>query len=70
MAVAHAQPCGGIDLRPLGSRLPLTTSSSLLKSQGPQLMRLLLRAGERLPEHHVRREISLLVSAALRAPAP
>ena len=59
MALKHAQAFEAIDLHPLGDRLAGALSSSLIKSQQLQLMRVVLRAGERLPEHHVRGEITL-----------
>jgi quercetin dioxygenase-like cupin family protein len=59
MALTHAQPFDSIDLLPLGPRLPLTPGSSPLKSQGLQRMGVVLRASERLPEHHVRGELAL-----------
>jgi quercetin dioxygenase-like cupin family protein len=59
MALTHAQPFDSIDLLPLGPRLPLAPGSSPLKSQGLQLMGVVLRASERRPEHHVRGELTL-----------
>ena len=59
MALPHAQPFDRIDLHPLGDGLAQTPSTSLIKSHSLQLMRVVLRAGERLPEHHVRGEITL-----------
>ena len=59
MALPHAQPFDRIDLHPLGDGLAQTPSTSLIKSHSLQLMRVVLRAGERLPQHHVRGEITL-----------
>lgn len=59
MALKHAQAFEAIDLHPLGDQLAGALSSSLIKSHRLQLMRVVLRAGERLPEHHVRGEITL-----------
>ena len=60
MALKHAQTFEAIDLHPLADRLAGgVRSSSLIKSNQLQLMRVVLRAGERLPEHHVRGEITL-----------
>lgn len=53
MALHHAQPLDIIDIRPLGSALGGATTSSLLKSPSLQLMRLVLPAGEGLPQHAV-----------------
>jgi quercetin dioxygenase-like cupin family protein len=59
MALKHAQTFEAIDLHPLADRLADARSSSLIKSNQLQLMRVVLRAGERLPEHRVRGEITL-----------
>jgi quercetin dioxygenase-like cupin family protein len=59
MALTHARPFEAIDLQPLAEQLPATVSSSLIKSQDLQLMRVVLRAGASLPEHQVRGEITL-----------
>jgi quercetin dioxygenase-like cupin family protein len=53
MALPHAQPLDTIDVRPLGPALREAVTSSLLKTPTLQLMRLVLKAGDGLPEHHV-----------------
>lgn len=53
MALQHAQPLDVIDVRPLGAGLRDAVTSSLLKTQALQLMRLVLPAGQGLPEHSV-----------------
>ena len=53
MALMHAQPLDVIDVRPLGPRLRNSTTSSLLKAESIQLMRVVLQAGEGIPEHSV-----------------
>ncbi len=53
MALHHAQPLDIIDVRPLGPALRDAVTTSLLKTQALQLMRLVLPAGEGLPEHSV-----------------
>ena len=53
MALAHAQPLDVIDLRPLGPALRDGVTTSLLKTPTLQLMRLVLPAGQGLPEHSV-----------------
>lgn len=57
MALKHAQPLDVIDVSPLGSNLHASVTSSLLKSGTLQLMRVVLRAGHGLPEHHVAGEM-------------
>ncbi len=59
MALKHAQAFEAIDLHPLGEKLAGSPSTSLIKSHQLQLMRVVLRRGESLPEHHVRGEITL-----------
>ena len=53
MALAHAQPLDVIDVRPLGPALRAAVTTSLLKTPSLQLMRLVLAAGQGLPEHSV-----------------
>lgn len=59
MALDHAHPLDPIDVRPLGSAWADARSASLLKTQRLQLMRVVLRRGEALPEHHVPGEITI-----------
>lgn len=59
MALKHAQAFETIDVHPLGEQLAQSISTSLIKSRMLQLMRVVLRAGEQLNEHHVRGEITL-----------
>ena len=60
MALPHAQALDIIDLRPLGPGLPGAVTSSLLKTPSLQLMRLVLPAGQGLPEHSVPGAITVL----------
>lgn len=53
MALPHAQPLDVIDVRPLGPALRDAVTTSLLKTPTLQLMRLVLPAGQSLPEHSV-----------------
>lgn len=53
MALPHAHPLDVIDLRPLGPALATAVTASLLKTPTLQLMRVVLRAGQGLPEHSV-----------------
>jgi quercetin dioxygenase-like cupin family protein len=59
MALPHAQPFESIDLSPLGEQMREAVTSSLIKARSLQLMRIVMRAGEQLPMHHVRGEITL-----------
>ena len=60
MALTHAQALDIIDVRPLGSELRHTVTSSLIKTPTLQLMRVVLQAGLGLPEHSVAGAISVL----------
>jgi quercetin dioxygenase-like cupin family protein len=60
MALPHAQPLDVIDLQPLGTALRESVTTSLLKEPPIQLIRLVLRAGEGMPQHHVDSAITLL----------
>lgn len=53
MALPHALPLDVIDVRPLGPGLAAAVTTSLLKTPALQLMRLVLPAGQGLPEHSV-----------------
>ncbi len=53
MALPHALPLDIIDVRPLGAGLRTAVSTSLMKTDTLQLMRLVLPAGQGMPEHGV-----------------
>ncbi len=59
MALVHAQPLDVISIRPLAGRLPEVKTHSLLKTDKLQLMRVVLAAGQTMPEHHVSGEITI-----------
>ncbi len=59
MALPHARPLDVVDVRPLGAALDGQVSRSLLRSSSLQLMRVVLRRGESLPEHRVPGEITV-----------
>ncbi len=59
MALAHAQPLDVINVRPLAEQLHQTKSHSLLKTEKLQLMRVVLAAGQSMPEHHVAGEVTV-----------
>ena len=59
MALKHAQPLEVIDLHATNEANGTAVSSSLLKTPHLQLMRVLLAAGQALPEHHVPGEITV-----------
>ncbi len=53
MALPHAHPLDIVDIRPLGAAVHSAVSTSLLKTDSLQLMRLVLPAGQGMPEHEV-----------------
>ena len=53
MALPHADLLDVISLAPLGEALKESVSTSLIKTQRVQLLHLVLRAHEDLPQHHV-----------------
>jgi quercetin dioxygenase-like cupin family protein len=59
MAIAHARPGHIIDVRPLGASLGDQRSCALFKSRQLEVMRLVLRAGKRMPPHRVPGEITI-----------
>lgn len=59
MALPHARPLDVIDLEPLAPGPATTVTTSLLKADGLQLMRLVLGAGQVVPEHRVQGPITL-----------
>jgi quercetin dioxygenase-like cupin family protein len=48
-----------IDLRPLGEKLKDAPSAALLKTDSVEVMRLVIKAGKPLPEHHVAGEVTI-----------
>lgn len=59
MALVHAQPLDVISVRPLAAQLHGVKTHSLLKTNKLQLMRLVLAAGQHVPEHQVPGEITI-----------
>lgn len=59
MALTHALPLDIIDVSPLGAALDGKISTSLVKTASLQLMRVVLRRGQALPEHQVHGEITI-----------
>ncbi|HYW58789.1 MAG TPA: cupin domain-containing protein [Polaromonas sp.] len=59
MALIHAQPLDVIDIKPLAHQLGDVKTHSLLKTEKLQLMRVVLAAGQTMPEHHVSGDITV-----------
>ena len=60
MALEHARPGQPIDVAPLGVALGASSTHAILKTRSLELIRIVLRAGDALPPHHVRGELTLL----------
>lgn len=59
MALVHALPLDVISVRPLAAQLLEVKTHSLLKTDKLQLMRVVLAAGQTMPQHHVSGEITI-----------
>ncbi|RZS81430.1 cupin domain-containing protein [Pigmentiphaga kullae] len=59
MALRHASPLEAIDLHASDEQRGTHASSSLLRTDGLQLMQLVLPAGHELPQHHVPGELTI-----------
>jgi len=57
MAISHASPGEVIDVRPLGPALANTKTSTLLKTENMEVVRLVMPAGKEIAEHKARGEI-------------
>lgn len=59
MAIHHAQPGEIIDVRPLGTELTTTKTSTLLKTDKIEIVRLVMVKGKVLAEHRAPGEITV-----------
>ncbi|MBB3180841.1 cupin domain-containing protein [Variovorax sp. Sphag1AA] len=59
MALEHAAPGEPRDVRPFGSALADQKTQAIFKSRQLEVMRLVLRAGRKLPPHKVPGEITI-----------
>ncbi len=59
MAIPHAKPGDAIDVRPLGSALTQTKTTTLAKTARLELIRLVIPAGKDIPEHKTHGEITV-----------
>jgi quercetin dioxygenase-like cupin family protein len=60
MALDHAKPGQPVDVAPLGAALRESATHAILKTRSLEVIRVVLRAGEALPSHAVRGELTLL----------
>ena len=59
MAIHHAAPAEVFDVRPLGAALGGSKTSTLVKTETLEIIRIVLPAGKRLPSHRVEGEITV-----------
>jgi hypothetical protein len=60
MALDHARPGQPINIAPLGIALRESATHAILKTRSLEVIRVVLRAGDALPPHAVRGELTLL----------
>ena len=59
MAIAHAAPGQIVDVLPLGDRLGEARNVALFKTDGLEVIRLVMPAGKTMPSHWVKGEITI-----------
>lgn len=59
MAIPHAKSGEVIDIRPLGSALPHSKTTTLVKTDALEIIRLVIPAGKDIPEHRAPGEIAV-----------
>ncbi len=59
MAISHARPGEPVSVRPLGARLAGEKTSTLIKTETLEVIRLVLPAGKEVPGHRVAGEITV-----------
>lgn len=59
MAISHAKPTERVDVRPLGVRLSAAQTTTLVKTDSIEVIRLVLPAGKEIAQHEVPGEITL-----------
>jgi quercetin dioxygenase-like cupin family protein len=59
LAVKHAKPGDIVEVSPLGDRFAGATTTTLIKSESLEVIRLVLPAGKELPSHAVPGEITV-----------
>jgi quercetin dioxygenase-like cupin family protein len=59
MSIPHAQSSDVIDVRPLGDTFERERTTTLVKTESIELIRLVLPAGKSIAEHQVQGEITL-----------
>lgn len=59
MAIPHATPGAVIDVRPLGPALAGTKTTALIKTEGLEVIRLVVPRGKEIPTHKARGEVTV-----------
>jgi quercetin dioxygenase-like cupin family protein len=59
MALHHAKPGEIVELAPMGREIENARSSAIIKTDQFEAMRLVVRAGEEIPQHEVAGDITL-----------
>ncbi|HEY9091486.1 cupin domain-containing protein [Parasphingorhabdus sp.] len=59
MALHHAKSKDIVDLAPLGPALPDAMTTAITKTEQFEAIRLIVHAGDEIPQHHVAGEITL-----------
>ena len=59
MAVTHAASGQVIDIRPLAEKLTESVTTTLIKTDKLEVIRLVLPAGKEIPQHHVAGELTV-----------
>jgi quercetin dioxygenase-like cupin family protein len=59
MAIPHAKPGEVIDVRPYGASLSAATTTTLVKADKLEVVRLVLAAGKEISQHQARGEITV-----------
>jgi quercetin dioxygenase-like cupin family protein len=59
MAIHHAAPAEVVDVGPLGATLRESKTSTLIKTDALEVIRIVLPAGKQLPPHRVEGEITV-----------
>lgn len=59
MALERAQAGEVVDLRPLGSQLETAKTTAIIKEKSFEAVRLVVRAGQKIPPHQVAGNITL-----------
>jgi quercetin dioxygenase-like cupin family protein len=57
MSIPHANPGEIVDVRPLGTALPSTATTTLVKSKSLEVIRLVVLAGKEIPTHKAKGEV-------------